>query len=456
MKTYTEPAREIAILAETDVLVVGGGPSGIGAAIAAARCGVKTLLMERFGCFGGMMTTAGVESIAWWRHEKTVESGGIAHEIEKTAMDCGATAPEPQSISQAINAERFKVVADQMLEDAGVERLLHIMAVGVIKEDGQVKGVITESKSGRQAILAKIVIDCTGDADIAYFAGAPFVQPARDDVMAVTTVFSCSNIDKARFLEDVAKTQPKYRDWGTDEENKNWSYTVHESCRDMFSPYLGKVFAKGKKAGFVPQEVTLGGSWSTITDHGDANYMNVVSIPKIDCTNVWDLTQAEIAGRKQALFAIETLRRFQPGFENAVLKNFGMTLGLRESRHIIGRTRLTEQDICHQGRHPDAIGIFPKFIDGNGMLKLPLEPLYFQIPYGCMLPQQAENLLVCGRGIDADPFAFATTRNMGCCIVTGQGAGVAAATAVHDAVPASAVDIAKVQNILKEQGVRLV
>lgn len=455
MKFYSAPAKQIPVLAETEVLVVGGGPAGIGAAIAAARQGAKTLLLERYGCCGGMMTTAGVESIAWWRHEKTVEAGGIAHEIERTAMERGATAPEPQSISQAINAERFKVVADEMLEEAGVERLLHIMAVDVIMEGKTVKGVVTESKSGRQAIFASVVIDCTGDADIAYFSGVPFVQPGRDDIMAVTTVFSCSNVDKKRFLEDVAKTKPKYGDWGTDEENKNWSYTVHESCRDMFSPYLGKVFAKGKAAGFVPKEVTLGGSWSTITDYGDANYMNVVSIPNVDCTDVRDLTRAEIEGRKQALFALETLRRFQPGFENAVLKNFGMTIGLRESRHIIGRTRLTEHDICHQGRHADAIGIFPKFIDGNGMLKLPLEPLYFHIPLGCMQPQEVENLLVCGRGIDADAFAYATTRNMGCCIVTGQGAGVAAAVAVKDNVPVSGVDIAKVQGALTAQDVKI-
>lgn len=455
MQFYSEPAKQIPVLAETDVLIVGGGPAGIGAAIAAARQGAKTLLIERFGCFGGMMTTAGVESVAWWRHERTVEAGGIAHELEETAKAMGATAPEPQSVSQAINAERFKLVVDQVLEESGVERLLHILAVGVIKENSHLKGIITESKSGRQAILAKVIIDCTGDADIAAFAGAPFVQPPRDEVMSVTTVFSCSNVDKKKFLEDVERTQPKYRDWGTDEENKNWSYTVHESCRDMFSPYLGKVFAKGKAAGFVPQEVTLGGSWSTITDYGDANYMNVVSIPKIDCTDVRDLTRAEIEGRKQAMFAIETLRRFQPGFENAVLKNFGMTLGTRESRHIVGRVRLTENDICNQGRHDDAIGIFPEFIDGNGMLKLPIEPRYFQIPYGCMLPQGVENLLVCGRAIDADHFAYATIRNMGSCIVTGQGAGVAAAVAIADSVPVSSVDIRKVQDALKAQGVKI-
>ncbi|MBV8043092.1 FAD-dependent oxidoreductase [Pluralibacter sp.] len=455
MDFYLEPARRIPVMATTDVLVVGGGPSGIAAALSAAREGMNTMLIERFGCFGGMMTTAGVESIAWWRHENTVESGGIAREIEETARQSGASQPEPQSLSQAINAERFKLVADTMLEDAGVRRVLHISAVDVIKEGDELQGVITESKSGRQAILAKVIIDCTGDADIAWFAGAPFTKRSKEDLMCVTTVFSCANVDKQAFMQSIEATRPKYGDWGADEENKNWSYDVHESCREMFSPYLGKVFAKGKAAGLIPQEVTLGGSWSSITDYGDANYLNVVSIPAVDCTDVFDLTRAEIEGRKQAMQAIEVLRRFQPGFERAQLKNFGMTVGTRESRHISGRTQLTEQDICQEGRHTDSIGIFPEFIDGNGRLKLPLEPRYFHIPYGALVPRDVENLLVCGRAIDADNFAYATIRNMGCCIVTGEGAGTAAAIAIKSNTRVSEVDIQNVQARLVRNRVKV-
>lgn len=455
MKQITEPTKPIDVIADVDVLVVGGGPAGMAAAIGAAREGANTLLIERFGCFGGMMTTAGVESIAWWRHEHTVDAGGVAKEFEDKAQAFGATTPEVQSVSQAINAEMFKVVADEFLAESGVERLLHIMAVNVLMDNNKVIGIVTESKSGRKAILAKVVIDCTGDADIAAFAGAPFIQPSREEVMSVTTVFNCSNIDKKRFLENIAETKPTYSDWGKDEDNKNWSYEIHESCQEMFSPYLGRVFAKAKKEGLIPDGVTLGGSWSTITEHGDANYMNVQSMGGIDCTNVFDLTKAEIEGRKQALYAIDALRKMQPGFENAVLKNFGMTIGTRESRHIVGRTRLTENDIVNQGRHQDSIGIFPEFIDGNGKLKLPLEPRYFQIPYGALLPMSVENLLVCGRAIDSDPFAHATTRNMACCAVTGQGAGVAAALAIKQGVNCREVDISEVQRKLEAQGVRV-
>lgn len=214
MEFYLEPARNIPVLATTEVLVVGGGPSGIAAAMGAAREGAATMLIERFGCFGGMMTTAGVESIAWWRHENTVESGGLAREIEETAKSMGASSPEPQSNSQAINAERFKLVADAMLEQAGVRRVLHITAVDVIKQGNNLLGVITESKSGRQAILANVIIDCTGDADIAWFAGAPFIKREREELMCMTTVFSCANINKNAFMQNIKSTQPKYGDWG--------------------------------------------------------------------------------------------------------------------------------------------------------------------------------------------------------------------------------------------------
>lgn len=455
MSFYLEPARHIPVMLETGVLVVGGGPAGIAAAISAARQGIPTTLIERYGCYGGMMTTAGVESIAWWRHENTVESNGLATEIEITAKKMGATKPEPQSKSQAINAEKFKLVADDMLEQAGVQRVLHITAVDVITEGSKVTGVITESKSGRQAIMATVIIDCTGDADIAAFAGAPFNKRSKDELMCVTTVFSCSNVNKNKFMQNIAETQPKYGDWGADEDNKNWSYDVHDSCKEMFSPYLGKVFAKGKKAGMIPPDVTLGGSWSTITEYGDANYMNVVSIPGVDCTDVMDLTRAEIHGRKQAMQAISVLKEFQPGFENADLKNFGMTVGTRESRHIIGKCRLTEQDICNQGRHEDSIGIFPEFIDGNGRLQLPLEPRYFQIPFGSLIPLDIENLLVCGRAIDADDFAHATIRNMSCCMVTGEGAGIAAAVAIQTGTLVSLVDIKEVQTRLENAGVKV-
>ena len=154
-----------------------------------------------------------------------------------------------------------------------------------------------------------------------------------------------------------------------------------------------------------------------------------------DCTDVRDLTRAEIEGRRQALLAIEALRRFTPGFENARLRTFGMTLGTRDSRKIVGRYDLTGHDVRSEARFDDSIGIFPEFIDGYGLLVLPTTGRYFQVPYGILVPQGVDNLLVAGRCVAGDKVSHAATRSQMCCAVTGQAAGVAAAVSLKDGRP---------------------
>jgi hypothetical protein len=174
-----------------------------------------------------------------------------------------------------------------------------------------------------------------------------------------------------------------------------------------------------------------------------------------DPTDVWDLTKAEMEGRQRVMWAIAAMKKYTPGFENAKLRTFGSSLGIRESRKIIGEYNITEHDIKSEARFEDSIGIFPEFLDGYGVVFIPTTGRYFQVPYGIILPTKVENLLVAGRCVAGDKISHAATRQMMCCTVTGQGAGVAAAISVKDKVTCREVDVTKVQKVLEKQGVRI-
>ena len=466
MKQIEEPSRIIPIMAETDVLVVGGGPAGLSAALAAAREGVNTMLVERFGCFGGVITQSMIGTIAWYRYANTVDAGGIGLEFEQRAKDMEASINVIGSVKnkemverleheglmvngeptyEVLDTEFFKYIADKLLQEAGVVPVLHCTAVDVFMDGNEIKGIITESKSGRQAIKAKRIIDATGDADIAHHSGAPFRKNPKNELMEVSVNFGCSGVKIGKFLMYIYLNSGSIGDWGETSGKEE----------DSFSTYLVEPFNKAKEAGEIPEDVNIESYWGSYTDAGEISSFNAIHMFDVDPTDVWDLTKAEIEGRKRVIMAVDALKKYTPGFKKARLRTIGASLGIRESRKIVGAYNLTENDVRNEARFNDSIGICPEFIDGYGVAILPTTGRYFHVPYGIILPQKVENLLVVGRCVAGDKISHAATRQMVCCTVTGQGAGIAAAMSVKDNVMCRQVDISRVQKALKEQGVRI-
>jgi hypothetical protein len=272
-------------------------------------------------------------------------------------------------------------------------------------------------------------------------------------MMAVSVMFSMSGVNKKRFIEQVKADPQTYKDWAG---NGEWNIETTGKEDDLFSPFIRKPFKQAVAAGLIPANLsTIAGTWGAVSDQGDLTYLNLVHVPSIDGTDARDLTRGEMLGREQAIMAMKALRRFMPGCEDAKLRNFGMTLGVRDTRKIDARYNMTDADVRAQGRFEDSIGIFPEFVDGYGILILPTTGRYFQLPYRALLPGGVAGLIVAGRCIGGDKVSHAAVRNMMCCAVTGQGAGTAAAVSLRTGRSFDELDVRDVQGELLRQGARI-
>lgn len=432
---YKEEAKSIPIIDDTDILVIGGGPAGLSAAVAAAREGASVILLERYGFLGGNITTAMVESMSWYRQEETVEAGGIGIELEQMLSAMGGAHRDMRGKGINMDADYFKIAADRMIEENHITPLYHCMAVAPMMEGHRVTGVITESKSGRSAIRSRVVIDASGDGDIAVRAGAAFRTGDEDGrMMGITTNFGVSAVDTDVFYRYIEE---------------------HPETIRAESHGLREIFRKAKSRGEWSSPRLIG-AWHTIyEDTGEMTDMNFTMVADVDGTDIHDLTRAEIEGRKQVLECIRVLQKYQPGFESCRLRTLAFAAGVRETRHIRCDYSITGQDVYEAAKFEDSIGIFPLFIDDGKVMVIPNSASYFELPYRCLLPEHIDGLLVAGRCIDCRPEAYGAIREMMCCSVTGQAAGIAAAVAVQEKKPLREADVGTIQRHIREQGIRI-
>lgn len=412
MRTYHEPARDIPITREADVLVAGGGPAGLTAAIAAARAGAKTLLVERFGYLGGTATASLMACINGFRNQVEPDSTqtvrGIAEEIilRLKELDGLGTSPyqqksyptEPGALaySYAIDTEKFKYVVLKLCVEAGVDLLLHTYACESIVEDGALRGVVVENKSGRQALLARATVDATGDADVAARAGASFWQAGDDEASRLT--------DGIMYRIEFGEARP---------------------------------------------------SGTFACDFGRNAVVWGPGVAAIDATNADELSRAEAQVRLAIYDDFAKKQREHPELADARVVETPPLLGIRQTRFVEGEYRLTAEDAIDGRRFDDVIAISSCPIISYYGYRRYLEHEGYDIPYRCLVPKGIDNLLIAGRCISSEQQPYESHRAMAPIMAIGQAAGAGAALSVESGVQPRAVDVRRLQHLLQSQGAEL-
>ena len=458
-----EPARDIEVLDEVDVLVAGAGVAGCAAAVAAARAGANTTLIERNGVLGGVATAGLMANIgnSYMDRDGRIVVHGIAKEVIDRMVERGG-ASEKWACREVpgivIDSEQLKVLLIEMQQEAGVKVLTHTLAARPIMESDGVEGVFVESKVGRQAILAKVVVDTTGEADIANQTGCPMRW--ADGSSSVEFKMGRVNLDA---LYQHFKRHPDTFPVGMDmvkgfaEFERNW---IERGI--FFFPHSGArywdIFQRAVEAGEFE------------TSRGvvrDLNAAGLYGLRQMDTVIVnstfWtvhtlaapEMSQGELECQQACYYLADFFRRRVPGFERAYVVQMGTDLGIRTSRGIVGEATLTVADrsSAQPAHFDDAIGRQPAVASFEKTGEF-FHAHTFDIPYGILLPQGVEGLLVgSGKSVSCDPMGI--IRQMSGCMVCGQAAGAAAALAAAQGVPPRSVETKQLQRTLVEQGVDL-
>jgi hypothetical protein len=412
MRTHRESAREIPVARDVDVLVVGGGPGGFPAAIAAARAGAKTVLIERFGYLGGTATASLMACINGFRNQvepdATQTVRGIAEEIVLALKHLNGlgrspypqkaypTTPGQLEYSYAIDTEKFKYVVLRMAVDAGVDLLFHTWCADAILEGAQLRGVVVENKSGRQALLARCVVDASGDADVAARAGAPFWQVRKDEA-------------------------PRLQD--------GLMYRIEFGATRPAEPYA--------------------------CDFGTNSVVWGPGVGPHDGTNAEQLSRAEIEARLRVFQDFAEKQSKHPELADARVVETPPLLGIRQTRFVEGEYRLTAADALEGRRFDDVVAVsscpvihfygYRRYLTHEG----------YDIPYRCLVPRKIEGLLVSGRAISSEQVPYESHRAMVPMMAVGQAAGAAAALCARQGVTPRALPVAPLQDLLRTQGAQL-
>ncbi len=443
IESITEPARRTELYGTFDVVVLGGGPAGIAAAVAAGRAGAATLLIERYGFLGGMGTAAGVTNFCGLHANRFGDISQVVHGIADdllagiASLD-GLKAPHTifgKIQAQAYDTAAYKIAADQLLLDAGVKILFHAVGAGVVSAGSVIDALLVETKSGRRAVRGRVFIDASGDGDLAAWAGAPYeLGDGAGTMMFPSTMFRINDVDREAAAARAWEPIPEIMDRATRE--------------------TGRKFPR-KTPIIRPQNHEI--EWrANITQVANADGTAV------DGTDADQLSRGEIEGRRQVRDTFEFLRQSVPAFASAYIVDLPPQLGIRETRRVVGDYQLSEDDVLRCASFSDTIGVngwpVEDHVAGDVLFRWPDIPGsrgFNHLPFRMLLPQEVDNLFVAGRCASMTHGGQSAARVSGACFVMGEAAGTAAAMVAGGNGLCRSVDVATLQAALTKNGVYL-